>query len=1181
MRFPLPVLLFSAVLTGADPAPAETWRLVGSESPAVEWDYADGGFSRSGASAHYVREPNGERFDVQFTWQVPQTLTAGVAAEVPLTADVVAGWPCRPLYLGARVFLAQAPCAFCVDGREVGAGICAEHAQGARTFRIEPGNFGQPEARLHVLVTDGSLFSATAVTYVYSRDTGPPTSTITPTRTPTRTATRTASRTPSATVTRTGTAPGTPTATATRTRTPSGQPTATATRTRTASAPPTASRTRTRAPTAQPPLTPTIVPTRTPTGSQPGDLACGETRQGTLDEDDLPPFAAEHGEEHYFTLGQTTDLVFDMQADGVAPYLALADATYPYAFTLIVQQPPPLTYRLPAGRYAIIAATRESIAGDTHAYTLTMRCDGAATPTATPSRTISPTPSRTITPSPTPTVAPPTPTRGTPTATVTPTQTPAPARTATPTATIAGCIIPLDGRGGTVAGIGSSGCTDLIADAIEITQSIQDLDNSIPLIVGKPTFVRFHVHSTGGPVRATARLRVGTAIDDPLAQDLKPINPAGYITVVEQPDRTVPNAAFLFELPREVLGYEDGDRMVIEAEVDPLDEVAEPTESNNITYATEPVRLVPTMRVAVYHVGYHGLSAPIGSAEGRHARLARDWLAAAFPVSDVEIVERSLPTYAGPPPGCEWINYSLFKTRFLNRLTGSSVPPTALYYGMVYDRGEAANFTRGETNLSVSCGPSGDPRVQDYRWDKDGSYGDWYAGHEIGHALGQEHPGVCPGEDVNSSTGPGPHHPDGLISAFDEGRQAVFGFDVRTRSIYMPGVPGFWHDMMTYCPNQWISDLTYLALFDRLRPAPIAASLVVPAEDHLLVAGTIDNDSGTVAIAPLLTLPHGPDTPPGGGDLAIVLRDGDGAELARHPFTAAAPRDGAALSIFTELVPAAPGTARVEVEGPGVSGSLVAGPSAPEVALTSPNGGEVVNGEVLTVAWTAADADGDTLAFTIQYSADDGGTWEVLASDVDGRSVELATFNLSPSELGRLRVWASDGIQSAHDSSDGPFRVPNRAPEVAIIAPADGTIVARGQTLALIGEVSDRGTPPAAEQIEWYSDRDGVLGTGRRLAIADLSAGAHVVTLRADDGHGGVANDTIRLTIVAELADLPRCAGDCSGDGAVTVDELVAGVGIALGSRAVESCAPLDTDGDGTVTIAELVAAVNAALGAC
>ena len=59
------------------------------------------------------------------------------------------------------------------------------------------------------------------------------------------------------------------------------------------------------------------------------------------------------------------------------------------------------------------------------------------------------------------------------------------------------------------------------------------------------------------------------------------------------------------------------------------------------------------------------------------------------------------------------------------------------------------------------------------------------------------------------------------------------------------------------------------------------------------------------------------------------------------------------------------------------------------------------------------------------------------------------------------------------------------------------------------------------------------------------------------------------------------CVGDCSGDGTVSIDELVKAVNIALGSVSIDVCPAADRNGNGMVTIDELLAAVNAALGGC
>ena len=59
------------------------------------------------------------------------------------------------------------------------------------------------------------------------------------------------------------------------------------------------------------------------------------------------------------------------------------------------------------------------------------------------------------------------------------------------------------------------------------------------------------------------------------------------------------------------------------------------------------------------------------------------------------------------------------------------------------------------------------------------------------------------------------------------------------------------------------------------------------------------------------------------------------------------------------------------------------------------------------------------------------------------------------------------------------------------------------------------------------------------------------------------------------------CVGDCDLGGFVTVDELLVGVNIALGSLPVERCATFDVDGDGNVTVDEILTAVNNALNRC
>ena len=62
---------------------------------------------------------------------------------------------------------------------------------------------------------------------------------------------------------------------------------------------------------------------------------------------------------------------------------------------------------------------------------------------------------------------------------------------------------------------------------------------------------------------------------------------------------------------------------------------------------------------------------------------------------------------------------------------------------------------------------------------------------------------------------------------------------------------------------------------------------------------------------------------------------------------------------------------------------------------------------------------------------------------------------------------------------------------------------------------------------------------------------------------------------------VPTCAGDCNGDGSVTVDEILTMVDIALGNGDVSACVAGDANDDGQITIEEILAAVDNALNTC
>jgi hypothetical protein len=68
-----------------------------------------------------------------------------------------------------------------------------------------------------------------------------------------------------------------------------------------------------------------------------------------------------------------------------------------------------------------------------------------------------------------------------------------------------------------------------------------------------------------------------------------------------------------------------------------------------------------------------------------------------------------------------------------------------------------------------------------------------------------------------------------------------------------------------------------------------------------------------------------------------------------------------------------------------------------------------------------------------------------------------------------------------------------------------------------------------------------------------------------------------------ELWALPlaSCVGDCSGDGVVTVDELLLGIGIGLARSPASHCAAFDPNIDAVVDVNEIVQGVGNLLEGC
>ncbi|MEI6179182.1 MAG: hypothetical protein WCP31_00415, partial [Chloroflexales bacterium] len=613
------------------------------------------------------------------------------------------------------------------------------------------------------------------------------------------------------------------------------------------------------------------------------------------------------------------------------------------------------------------------------------------------------------------------------------------------------------------AGIGPPPGPDLRVDGLEVTQAIQDLNNSVDLVAGKRTYVRLHASApvNTSAVFATLTGRHGVV---PLAPTLHPGNPGTTITLRPSPNREQINDSFWFELPASWITAGD---LTLTARLDPNNAKNDLAPSNNVATVTVNFKSTPALRLRLMNVQYT-VGGTTYLANTSHMVALESWLRRAYPIASLQVMRQTLIYPTNGLPDVDTLNGLMAMSKLL-RIIFSGEDARVVYYGMVDDGG---GFMRGKAAGipgTIAAGPTGSG---DWGWDLDGSYGDWYGGHEIGHTRGRYHAEFC-------GAGGGANYPytGGRISPVLTGNSAIYGFDITTRAIYGPS----WKDVMTYCANEWVSDFTYEGIRSHMVTVGMVngPQLSATASQFLAVGGSADLTSKTAALTQVALIQQNNTLSlPEPGDWTLALVSAANVDLATYPFAPDELSDAESSpgtpAIIAEVVPWSAGAVRVEIRYNGlVVATRSASANAPSVSLTAPTAGSTLPSGPFQVTWTGADADGDTLSYSLLYSNDGGATWQTLATNLAGTSLALNTDQL-PGGSGLLRVVASDGFLSGQATS-GALTVPRHSPVGQIVLPTANQIFYPTQqvTLQASGYDVEDGTLGDAA-FAWASSLDGV-----------------------------------------------------------------------------------------------------------
>jgi hypothetical protein len=187
--------------------------------------------------------------------------------------------------------------------------------------------------------------------------------------------------------------------------------------------------------------------------------------------------------------------------------------------------------------------------------------------------------------------------------------------------------------------------------------------------------------------------------------------------------------------------------------------------------------------------------------------------------------------------------------------------------------------------------------------------------------------------------------------------------------------------------------------------------------------------------------------------------------------------------------------------------------NSPQVTVISPNGGETWSADgTYTISWAGSDADGDSLTYSVLYSPD-GTNWVPLGTGITETQLFVNATELAGGSGAKVRVLASDGINTSTDESDGSFTVGHKGPQAFILSPEGDVTIMLGTPLLLQGYAYDLEDGALGQSaLRWTSSLDGDLGTGSQVLVI-LSQGQHVITLTATDSDGNTATATARVNV--------------------------------------------------------------------
>ena len=545
---------------------------------------------------------------------------------------------------------------------------------------------------------------------------------------------------------------------------------------------------------------------------------------------------------------------------------------------------------------------------------------------------------------------------------------------------------------------------------IEVTQAVQQPDNSVTLIQDRPTFARLTITSTTPHTGVSAYLH-GSRGGAPL-----PGSPIAALnnprTLESSADRSVLNDTFNFQLPAAWL---NGTIMLYGSAGNGTTFNASGGASSFTFTSADPLRVTVLPISYVCTFGGTGTTTP----QGPYTYLT-EYTYRTYPVPSVSAATHAAVVFDGGPctlsgvPDPDYYEWD----SMLDLVTAvwvSEGRPDSYYYGLV----------------KVYCGGGCIAGIGWIGYSKaavgfDGVNA-WHDGaasthaHEVGHNHGRFHAPGCGAGGVD----PAFPYVSGGRGYIGDGANPNFGFDAGSQTIY-PYAP--FYDFMSYCEPTWISDYTYEALRAWNQVNRTADRSSAERQRVMLVSGRL-GANGSAAIHPVYAL-DARVLLPEPGDRTLEFLDATGRVLAAYPFSpgqAVADRWQAGTAFersgFYMALPYVDGVTTMRIRrGAAILAVRQAGLRNP--SLAAGKAALSADGQSVVVHWSGSDGEGETPVYMVRASTDGGASWQTIGVNLTAPSIPLSLADFTGESV-LVEVLGSDGLHTT-SLRLGPYHVPAR-----------------------------------------------------------------------------------------------------------------------------------------------------------